>query len=138
LLDLRGFVKTLGTGNVEDDGGLSVVVGGTEFAVDDGESAEELAAGEGEDGGFAGGDAVPCEEEKNAGEEVVDGNGRAELGEIVGESGGDFGRIGFIDGKLGVNGAEGGIEIGDGESATLVVRVAMLATGVAGAAGFSG
>ena len=135
---MGGLVKTLRTGNVEDDGGRFVVVGRVEFAIDDGESAEELTAGEGENGGLAGGDAVLCEEEENAGEEVVDGNGGTKLGEIVGEGGGDFRRIGFIDGKLGVDGAKGRIEIGDGEAASLVVGVAVLTTRVVGAAGFSG
>ena len=54
---------------------------------------EELVGDVGEDGGTATGDAVLSEKEQKTGEKAIDGGGRFELAESVGECGGEIGGV---------------------------------------------
>jgi len=74
-----------GTGHIEDDLGRRIgIFLGVELAVDSGEGAKELVGDVGEDGGTARGDFIFGEEEKEAGEEFIDGDSGAEFPEIGG------------------------------------------------------
>ena len=81
-----------------------------------------------EDGGAARGDFIFAEEEKEPGEEFIDGDGGAEFPEVGGEGGGGFRGVLLILGELGVSGAVRGVERTDVEAATLAVGEAMRAT----------
>ena len=106
--------------------------------IDGGEGAEELVGDVGEHGGAARGNSIFGEEEKEAGEEFVDGNGGAEFLEVGGEDGGSFRGVLLILWELGVDGAVRGIKGSDVEAATLTVGETMRATsGVIDGAGVS-
>ena len=96
--------------------------------VDGGEGAKELVGDVGEDGGATRGDFVFCEEEKEAGEEFIDGDGGAEFPEVGGEGGGGFRGVLLILGKLGVGGTVRGVEGAGVEAATLAIGKTMRAT----------
>ena len=82
----------------------------------------------GKDGGAARGDFIFGEEEKEPGEEFIDGDGGAEFPEVGGEDGGGFRGVWLILRELGVSGAVRGVERTDVEAATLAVGEAMRAT----------
>ena len=130
---------TLGTLDVIDD--LDALIGvdrGIEFSVNGREGAEELTGDVGEHGSFARADAILREKEQETSEEIIDGDGGAELGEIGGKGGGDVGSLDLIFGELGVDWAELGVRFGGGDAATAAIVVAMGTTGVVVAAiGFS-
>src|SRR6266849_8790840 len=88
-------------------------------------------------GGAARRDFVFREEEEKAGEEIVDGDSRAEFLEVGGE-GRDRG-LALVFGEAGVAGAKCGVDMGDGEAAAPAVGEAIgAASGVVDKAGFSG
>src|SRR5437868_1431862 len=116
-------------GHVENDFYWLIFAGlGVEFVIDGGEGAKELVGDVGEDGGAACGYFIFGEEEKEASEKFIDGNGGAEFPEVGGEDGGTFRGVLLILGELGVSGAVGGIKGSDVEAATLAVGEAMRAT----------
>jgi len=126
-------------GHVKDDFYRLVFAGlRVKLAIDCGESVKQLVSNIGEDGGAARGDFIFGEEEKEAGEEFIDGNGGAEFLEVGGEDDASFRGVLLILGELGVNGAVRGIKGSDVEAATLAVGEAMRATnGVVDGAGVS-
>jgi hypothetical protein len=85
-------------------------------------------AGIGHDGSAARGDAVLGLEEKEAGEEVVDGDGGAELCETGDKFGGEIGGFVPLLPAAGVLGAKGGERIHDGQAAPAVAGVVLAAT----------
>ena len=122
----RVVVIAFGADEVEDDL-LGSVGGDFVFDVDGVEAAEEEVAGVGHDGAAARGEAVLCEEEQEAGEELVDFGGGLKLGEIAEEIGGDLG-IGVAMGWAGgVVRAEAGVSVGCRIAAGLAVPGAMAA-----------
>jgi hypothetical protein len=126
---------TVRTWHIEDDGGFVAIF----LLIDGGESAEELVGDVGEDGGAAGGDFVLSEEEKQAGEKIVDLDRGAEVVEVSGEGGGDFGGVVVIRRKRSVGGAEVGVDVGGVETAAPAVGIEIDATSsVVDEAGFSG
>jgi hypothetical protein len=126
-------------GHVKDDFYRLVFAGlRVKLAIDCGESVKQLVSDISEDGGAARGDFIFGEEEKEAGEEFIDGDGGAEFPEVGGEDGGGFRGVLLILGELGVSGAVRGVERTDVEAATLAVGEAMRATsGVVDGAGVS-
>ena len=90
---------------------------GMEFALDGGEGAEEKIGGVGHDGGAAGLDAVVGLEVKEAGEEVIDGDGGLEFGETGDEFGGEVGGVVAFVPTAGMIEAEVSGRIGDGHAA---------------------
>jgi len=128
-----------GTGHIEDDLGRRIgIFLGVELAVDSGEGTKELVGDVGEDGGTARGDFIFGEEEKEAGEEFVDGDGGAEFLEVGREGCGGFRGFLLILRELGVSGTVRGIASTDIEAATLAVGETMCATsGVIDGAGVS-
>ncbi len=81
------------------------------FLLDRGEGAEEEVASIGHDGSAARGDAVLGLEEKEAGEEIVDGDGGTEFSETGDEFGGEIGGFVKLLPAAGVLGAKGGERI---------------------------
>jgi len=115
-----------GSGGVEDDLGRFVgIFFGIELAVDRGKSAEELIGDVSEDGGAAGRDFVFREEEKKAGEEVVDGDGGAEFLEVGSEGGGGIGRFPLVLDKTSVIGAARGVRVEGEKAATHAIGETM-------------
>jgi len=108
-------------GEVEDDLRLDAGF----LALNGGESAKELVADVGEDGGTACGDAVLAEEIEKAGEKVVDVVEFVHFGGIAKELGGDVGRL-EIFGKLGVARAKARVGGGGFEAATSLIGEAVL------------
>jgi hypothetical protein len=98
---------------------------GIELAVDGGQGAEKLIGDVSEDRGFARGDAILGEKEKQASKEVVDGDCGAKFSEIGGERCGGIGRLLPIFGEAGVAGAEGRVDGGRKEPTTLAIGEAM-------------
>lgn len=82
-----------------------------------GEGAKEQVTGVGHDGRAARGNTVLRLETKEAGKEVVDGNGRFEFGEAGDEFGGQAGDFVSLLLAAGMLGAEGGERIRDGHTA---------------------
>ena len=80
-------------GNVPDDFDGAIFRLGGCCLLHRGDGVEELVSDVCEDSGTAAGDAVLSEKEEKAGEEVVDGGGRFELAEAVGEGGGEIGGV---------------------------------------------
>ena len=103
------------------------LVFGMEFAFDGGEGAEEKIAGVGHDGGAARLDAVVCLEVKEAGEEVIDGDGGLEFGETGDEFGGEVGGLVAFVPAAGMVEAEAGGRIGDGHAAPAFASVVLAA-----------
>jgi len=140
---VRRFLERLavafGAGHVEDDLGRSVgICLGIELAVDRGKSAEELIGDVGEDRGAAGRNLVFREEEKKAGEEIVDGDSGTEFLEVGGEGSGGVDRFSLIFHKPSVIRAVGGVRVEGEKAATHAVGEAMVtASGVIDEAGFS-
>ena len=100
---------------------------GMEFVFDGGEGAEDQVARVGHDGGAARVDATFDLELEEAGEELVERDGGGEMGETVGEIGGEVGTF-EADGAGGrVFGAETGGGVGDGMTATAAGAGVMLA-----------
>jgi hypothetical protein len=87
-----------------------------EFAFDGGQGAEKEIAGVGHDGSTARLDAVVCLEVKEAGEEVIDGDGGLEFGETGDEFGGEVGGLVAFVPTAGMVEAEAGGRIGDGHA----------------------
>jgi hypothetical protein len=107
-------LRTLGARGVEDDLGKAVLVGGwVEFVLDGGEGAQKLVGDVSENGGTARGYAVLRKLEEETGEEVIDGDGGLEFGEIGGEDGGQIRSFALVLGKLGVAGTEEGVHFRD-------------------------
>ena len=101
-------IASLVRGDVPDDSDgtfLGVVVLG--FSLYGGDGAEKLIGDVSENGGAARGDAVLCEEEQEAGEEIVDGSGGCEFAETCCEGGGEIGGRAAILVELGVAVTEG-------------------------------
>jgi len=67
-------------------------------------------------------------EQKEAGEEVVDGDGRLEFGETGDEFGGETGGLVALLLAEGMLGAEGGERIGDGQAATALAGMVLAAS----------
>jgi len=130
---------TVWAGHIEDDFYRLIFAGlRVEFVIDGGEGAKELVGDVGEDGGATRGDFIFGEEEKEASEKFIDGDGGAEFPEVGGEDGGTFRGVLLILGEMGVSGAVRGVEGAGVEAATLAVSVAMRATsGVVDGAGVS-
>lgn len=102
---------------------------GIEFVFDGGEGAEDQVASVGHDSGAARVDAAFDLELEETGEELVKGDGRGEIGETVGEIGGEVGTF-EADGAGGrVFGAEAGGGVGDGMTATAAGSGVILAAG---------
>jgi len=109
-----------------NDDSLWLVVLRVAFVLDGGESAQKQIARVGHDGGAARGDAVLGLEQKEAGEEVVDGEGRLEIREAGHEGGGKVGKFVFVLGELRMARTEDRIGVGDKEAATSAVDEEML------------
>ncbi len=78
-------------GHVKDDLYRFIFAGlGVEFVIDSGEGVKQLVSDISEYGGAARGDFIFGEEEKEAGEEFIDGDGGAEFPEVGGEDDGSF------------------------------------------------
>ncbi len=97
------------------------------FLLDGGEGAEEEVAGIGHDGSAARGDAVLGLKKKEAGKEIVDGDGGTELCETGDEFGGEIGGFVKLLPAAGVLGAKGGERIRDGHPAAAVASVVLAA-----------
>jgi hypothetical protein len=85
---LRWVWRAPGAGEIAEVD-LDNLVLGMEFALDGGEGAEEEVAGIGHDGGAARWDAVFGLEMKEAGDELVDGDGGLKFGETRDKFGGE-------------------------------------------------
>ncbi len=83
---------TLGARQVKDDL-LGLFVYGLGFEDDGAVGVEELVGDVGEDGGASGGDAALCDEDQELGEELVDVDGRLELGGFAEEFGREVFRV---------------------------------------------
>jgi hypothetical protein len=117
---------TLGAREVDDD--LRFVFEfGMDFVLDGGEGTEEQVAGVGHDGGAARVDAIVGLKAKEAGKEVVDGDGGFEFGETGDEFGGEVGGLVAFIPTAGVVGAESGAWIGDGHAAAAFAGVVLAA-----------
>jgi hypothetical protein len=112
----------IGARHIDDDARFGVLR--VDFVPDGGEGAEEQVAGVGHDGGAARGDAVFGLEMKEAGEELVDGDGGLEFGEGGGEIDGSV----FMLRELRVAAAEERLGAQDKEAAAGAVEEAMLTT----------
>jgi hypothetical protein len=112
------------------------------FAVDGAVGMEELVGDVGQDGGTAGGDAAFGDENEEAGEKLVDGDGGIELGEVGQEFRGEV--VGVVLWRLGHGGAQSGVAeakvgvvVQDRETALAAVGGVMSAAWVLHGAGFS-
>jgi hypothetical protein len=115
----------LGAREIPDD--LLLGVRRMEFAVDDGEGAEEQIGGVSHDCGAARGNPAFGLMEQQAGEEVVNGDGGLELGETLGQKSGEVGGIADWGRGAAVLGTEGGRRADDGHAAATVAGT-LLAT----------
>jgi len=97
------------------------------FLLDGGEGAEEEVAGIGHDGGAARGDAVLGLKKKEAGKEIVDGDGGTEFSETGDEFGGEIGGFVPLLPAAGMVGAKGGEMIRDRQAAAAVAGVVLAA-----------
>jgi hypothetical protein len=97
------------------------LVFGMEFALDGGEGAQKQIAGIGHDGSAAGLDAVVGLEVKEAGEEVVAGDGGLEFGESSDEFGGEVGGFVAFVPTAGMVETEVSGRVGDGHAASAEV-----------------
>ena len=102
------------------------------------EGAEEKTGGVHRDGGAAGGDFVTGLELKEFAEGMVDVGGRAKFLDVADEGGGVVGLIEVLVEQGGVFGAEAGVLIGDGQTATAAARGALLTMGKNGDRGSGG
>jgi len=120
----RDGVVAVGARQIEDP--LLLLALGIRFVFDGREGAEEQVTGVGHDGGAARRDAVLGLKMQEAGEEVVDGEGRLEIREAGHEGGGKVGKFVFVLGELRMARTEDRIGVGDKEAATSAVDEEML------------
>jgi hypothetical protein len=106
---------------------LDNLVLGMEFVLDGGEGAEEEVAGIGHDGSAARLDAVVCLEVKEAGEEVIDGDGGLEFRETGDEFGGEVGGVVAFVPTAGMVETEVSGRVGDGHAAPAFAGVVFAA-----------
>jgi len=103
-----------------------VVTGCIGFEGDGGEGAEEEVGGVGHDSGAAGSDLVVGLELIEFAERVIDVGGGAKFLDVADEGGGEVGLVEVLAVFGGVSGAQGGVWIRDGHTATTAAGGAML------------
>jgi hypothetical protein len=117
---------SVGARHINDDS-LWLVVLRVAFVLDGGQGAEKEVTGVGHDGGAARGNAALRLEKEEAGEEVVDRDGRLEFGETGDEFGGETGGLVALLLAEGMIGAKGGERVRNGHAAAAVARVVLAA-----------
>jgi len=117
---------SVGARHINDDC-LWLVVLRVAFVLDGGESAQKQIARVGHDCGAARGDAVLGLEQKEAGKEVVDRDGRLEFGETGDEFGREVSRLVAFLLAAGMIGTKGGERIRNGHAAAAVAGVVLAA-----------
>jgi hypothetical protein len=110
-----------------DDDSLWLVVLRAAFVLDGGQGAEKEVTGVGHDGGAARGNAALRLEKEEAGEEVVDRDGRLEFGETGDEFGGETGGLVLLLPAAGMLGTKGGERVRNGHAAAAVAGMVLAA-----------